>query len=199
MPHSSDQIVTSSAAPETGVFVWDPLVRVGHGMLVILFFVAYLTDDDFLTLHTWAGYGVAGYVVVRLVWGVVGPRHARFSDFACGPRAALRYLGQLVSFQAPRHMGHSPAGGFMVLVMLAILAATTVSGIVLLALEENAGPLASWLGGSGGGGWIEEVHEALANVMLTLIVLHVAGVLVASLVHGENLIRAMITGRKPAE
>ena len=200
MPHASDRIDASSAAPsdasETDVFVWDPLVRVGHWTLVVLFFTAYLTEDDFLTLHTWAGYGVGGYVVLRLVWGVVGPRPARFSDFACGPRAALRYLGQLASFQAPRHLGHSPAGGFMIVLLLAALAATTVSGMALLALEENAGPFAAWFGGVDRGGWVEEVHEFLANLTLALVVVHVAGVLVASLVHGENLVRKMITGRK---
>jgi cytochrome b len=183
------------------VAVWDPLVRIGHWLLLILFFVAYFTDDDFLTVHAWAGYGVASYVLLRLVWGLIGTRHARFSDFAYGPMSGLRYLKNLIRFRAERHVGHSPAGAVMVFALLTLLAVTTISGIVLLAIEDNAGPLSMWIGEVSretrrAWHWIEELHEIATHLTLALIFAHVAGVAFASIAHRENLVRAMITGRK---
>ena len=217
------------------VFVWDLLVRVGHWLLLVLFFVAYFTEDDLLTLHSWAGYGIAVYIVLRVIWGFLGTEHARFADFAYGPMSAARYLMDLLLFRARRYIGHSPAGGAMVFALLACLAVTTVSGIALLALEENAGPLAPWLGRGAyldkampdsisfsavarasdgeegrdephgerrdneGAEVLEEVHEFFSNLTLLLVILHIAGVIWASIVHRENLARAMVTGRKRAE
>jgi len=210
------------------IAVWDPLVRVGHWLLVLLFFVAYFTEDDLLTVHSWAGYGVSAYIVVRVVWGLIGPQHARFSDFAYGPVKAALYFKELILFQAKRYIGHSPAGGLMVFALLLSLSATTVSGMALLAVEENAGPFAPWLGrhvaleetlpvlsslvtsahasedddertGAERGEALEEIHEFFSNLTLVLVVLHIAGVALASLVHKENLARAMVTGRKRRE
>lgn len=217
------------------IFVWDLLVRIGHWLLVLLFFVAYLTEDDLLTIHSWAGYGVGVYLVIRVVWGFVGPKHARFADFVYGPVKAARYLMGLILFKAERYIGHSPAGGLMVFVLLFSLTATTVTGIALLAVEENAGPLASWLGRGAAleetlkglalsgaptrasedederdeannkntdeeiGEALGEVHEFFSTLTLLLIIMHIAGVLLASVVHRENLVRAMVTGRKRLE
>lgn len=204
--------------------VWDPIVRFGHWILAAAFFTAYLTED-FLVAHVWAGYAVAGVVAVRLLWGLAGTRHARFSDFVRSPRAVFRYLGDMLRHRARRYLGHNPAGGVMILALLFSLAVTASSGLVLYAYEEGAGPLAPLLveqtarDGRGadrpGYGddrddhdsrreheaeevW-EELHELFANLTLLLVVLHVAGVLLSSLAHRENLVRAMITGRKPAE
>ena len=98
--------------------VWDPLVRIGHWTLVIAFFTAYLSGDDLFNIHTWAGYVVAGYVLVRIVWGVIGTRHARFTDFVRGPGAVLGYLRSLFSGKAKDYAGHNPAGGAMVIALL---------------------------------------------------------------------------------
>lgn len=221
---------TDGGADGASIPVWDLLVRVGHWALVLLYFVAYVTEDDLLTLHSWAGYGVGGYIVMRVVWGVVGSRHARFSDFAFGPARAARYLKDLLLFRAKRYLGHSPAGGFMVFLLLLSLAATVLSGVALLAVEENAGPLAPWIGADAAAGhseialtlfvkparasddddedrkrgkkdsdFLEEIHEFFSSLTLFLIVVHVAGVLLASVVHRENLARAMISGRKRPE
>lgn len=205
-------------AADTGtVRVWDPVIRIGHWVLVAGFATAYLTEGAPQWLHSYAGYAIAAVVVLRLAWGFVGPRHARFSDFVTGPGRVIGYLRGLVTGRAARHARHSPAGGAMTVALLAALALTALSGMAMLAVEEGAGPLAGLVGaqsvpawtmedddhgehgdGGEGGETLEEIHEIAANATLLLIMLHVAGVIVASLAHRENLVRAMITGRKRA-
>lgn len=210
------------------VKVWDIFVRSSHWAVALGFFVAYLTEDDLITLHVWAGYLVGALVVLRLLWGFVGPRHARFSDFIAGPRKVLSYLMQLVSFRAPRHLGHSPAGGAMAIALWLGMVAIVWSGLEVYAIEEGKGPLAALSAspvvsgealvtaaqasedetdednegveseGDGNSAW-EEIHEVLSNLVMVLVVLHIAGVLLACLAHRENLVRAMIDGRKRAE
>lgn len=202
---------------ETGmVRVWDPLIRVGHWVLVVAFATAYLSEGEPQWLHSYAGYAIAVTVAVRILWGFVGPRRARFTDFVTGPGRVLQYLRDLVSGRAERHLGHSPAGGAMTVALLFALTLTALSGMATLAVEEGQGPLAgivtaqslpAWAmeedddhdeyGEQGeGGDAFEEIHEFAANATLLLIVLHLLGVLWASRVHGENLARAMISGRK---
>lgn len=123
------------------VRVWDAFVRVFHWSLASLFLVAYLSGDDGGGVHVYAGYGILGLIAARLVWGFVGGRHARFSDFLRSPAAALRYLKGLVTGTAPRTLGHNPAGGWMAMLLLVALLATGASGLVLYGLEGE-GPLA---------------------------------------------------------
>lgn len=177
------------------VYVWDPFVRLFHWALVVAFTVAYLTEDDFLKVHVWAGYVVGGLVVARIVWGFVGPAHARFADFIYSPAETLRYVRDLLLLRAERHLGHSPGGGAMVLLLLVLLAATVTTGLVVYGGEQQAGPLAG-LFTKGTGESVEEVHELLANITLALILAHIAAVVLASFVLRENLVRAMVTGYK---
>lgn len=220
------QDTTAAAAKhEMQVRVWDLFVRLFHWTVTVAFFITYFTEDDLLTLHVWAGYVIGALVVLRVLWGFFGPKHARFSDFIYPPAAVWRYALDLVRFRGRRYLGHSPAGGAMVLALLAGLAATVWTGLELYAVEENAGPLAyvSAPGASGARAdnppllrvssdeddakeargeredaeefW-EELHEVLANVMMALVILHIGGVALASVVHRENLPRAMVTGLK---
>ena len=180
--------------------VWDPLVRIFHWSLAGAFLVAYLTEDHFLTLHSWAGYSALGLVAFRLLWGFVGPRHARFSDFVKGPSAVIAYLKEATTLRAERHLGHNPAGGAMVVALLVTITLTGVSGMATLGAVEFTGPLTPYVSGIGhdGAEMLEELHELFANFTLLLVLAHLAGVALASFQHGENLPRSMVTGRKPA-
>ena len=182
------------------VRVWDIFIRFSHWTLATAFFIAYVTEDDLMTVHVWAGYVVGGLVILRIIWGLVGPRHARFTDFIYRPATVLRYLRDLVTLRAKRYIGHSPAGGAMVAALLLALIAVVGTGILLYGLHDGAGPLAH-LHGFGGRTFrrlVEGVHELASNLTLALVIAHIAGVLLASFAHSENLIVAMITGKKRA-
>lgn len=181
--------VDGNLAAVTGseVKVWDPLVRILHWALVILFAAAFISGDDRPRVHLWAGYGVLAIVAVRIVWGLVGSARARFRDFVAPPGRIKAYVRDMARGRPQRFIGHNPLGGVMVLAMLALL--LTISGTgVALTIE----PYKNWEA-------LIEAHEIASNAALALVVLHVAGVLVSSYQHGENLIRAMITGRKRPE
>lgn len=180
------------------VKVWDPFIRIFHWTLVTAFVVAYLTEDDLLGLHVWAGYIIIGLLFFRLVWGLVGTRHARFTDFIYSPTSIRAFLKNTLRLKAPRYLGHNPAGGLMVIVLLVMLVLISASGLVLYAVDEHAGPLASLLSGVGENweGILEGLHEFLVNSTVALVVVHIAGVVVESLVHRENLVQAMVTGLK---
>lgn len=194
--------------------VWDVLIRVFHWSLVVSFTVAYLTEDDFETLHAYAGYTVLALISFRVIWGFIGTRYARFSDFVCSPKEINSYLFSLLAGKPKHYLGHNPAGGAMIIALLLSLFATTISGLKVYGAEGH-GPLADnayeisvistahadddddsdeqenneeelW----------EEIHEFFANFTLLLVFLHIASVIIASHVHKENLVKAMITGKK---
>lgn len=170
--------------PQNQVLVWDLPVRVFHWLMVLCFAGAYLTAESerWRLLHVTLGYTMAGLVVFRLLWGLIGSRHARFSSFVRGPRAVARYVGSLLRGQPEHFTGHNPAGAIAIVALLGLALAVTASGWATY--NEIAGD------------WLEEVHEAAANTMLAIIGIHVAGVFVSSWMHKENLVRSMISGRK---
>ncbi len=184
----------------TSIKVWDPAVRIFHWTLVVAFTVAYISGEDFITLHSWAGYLILGLLMARLIWGFIGTQHARFSDFVRGPKTIKQFLKDTLRFKAQRYLGHNPAGGAMVILLMVSLLITIFTGLLVLGAEDNAGPLAAWFSGNESiwGEITEEAHEFFANFTVLLVLLHIAGVIVESLLHRENLVTAMITGFKPS-
>jgi cytochrome b len=177
------------------IHVWDPFVRVFHWTLVAGFTIAYLTEDDLLTVHVWAGYVVGALVVARVLWGFIGPEHARFSDFIYRPTTTSRYVRDLILLRGRRYLGHSPGGGYMVVALLVFIAATVVTGLIVYGGDQQAGPLAGMVTEATGEA-MEGVHEIVANIALALVFLHIAAVVFASFAHRENLVRSMVTGYK---
>jgi len=182
---SATTMAGRTARPAT-VRVWDPLVRLFHWSLVASFTIAWLSEDA-KALHQGAGYVVLALVAVRMIWGFVGSRHARFRDFVPRPQGLLAYLRGLRGGHPRRYLGHNPAGGAMIVLMLAMLILTGGSGW-LMTTDAFWGIV-----------WLKELHETAANLTVVLVFAHVAGVVFSSLAHRENLVLAMITGRKRAE
>jgi cytochrome b len=183
---------------ETKVKVWDPVVRIFHWTLVSAFIIAYVTEEEFLSLHAWAGYIVLSLVFLRILWGFVGTRYARFTNFVYRPHTVKQFLRDTLRLHAARYLGHNPAGGAMIILLLIALLLTTLSGLAIYGVEDNAGPFAGLLAGSGEF-WsdvFEAMHEFFANFTVFLVVLHIAGVIFESLIHGENLVSAMWHGYK---
>lgn len=266
------------------VKVWDPLIRIFHWSLVLAFAAAYLTGeewDEWEEVHEFGGYAALGLILFRIVWGFIGSKHARFSDFLYGPKTVVEYLKSLLTTHPKHYLGHNPAGGWMIILLMAGILTTGFSGLKLLAIEEGEGPFANLEapalisnaqadddrdeaherreseeamgvpvlqpgqemsaaqpaqdmqpvtqppvqemqmtqpvaqqpmqsarheddeeheGMEGeeeeGEEFWEEIHEVSANLTLFLVILHVLGVIVSSRLHGENLARAMVTGKK---
>jgi cytochrome b len=168
------------------ILVWDLPVRVVHWLLVASFAGAFLTADSerHRDLHVLFGATLVGLIVFRIVWGIVGTRYARFGSFAFGPQAILRYLWSIITLSPRRYLGHTPAGSWAIWLMLGLGIAAGVTGYG----AYNGGPE-----------WLEDTHEAFAWTLLGVVGVHVAGVLLSSVLHRENLVAAMITGRKRGE
>ena len=165
--------------------VWDPLVRIGHWTLVAGFAGAFLTEEGGIA-HQSAGYVVAAAVALRVAWGFVGPRQARFAGFVPGPRRFLAHLRDLGRGRERRYLGHNPAAGAMIVVLLGLMAVLAVSGWLQTTVRCF------------GAEWLESLHGTAANVALALVCVHVAGAIYESIRHRENLPWAMVTGRKRA-
>lgn len=187
------------------VKVWDIFVRIFHWTVVVSFFIAYVTEDDVMWLHELAGYTILLFVGARIVWGLIGTRFARFSNFIYKPSTVKQYLNDSIHFKAKRYLGHNPLGGVMVILLLVMLLLTSWSGIEAEGADDSVANIinielvkSAFADDDENGGnevW-EEIHEFFADVTLILIFIHVAGVIFSSIAHGENLVRAMITGRK---
>jgi cytochrome b len=166
--------------------VWDPFVRAFHWALAASFAVAWLSSENWESLHAASGYVAGALVALRVAWGFLGPRYARFAQFVHSPGAVIAYLKAIKDGSERRYIGHNPAGGAMIVVLLVAMAATAVSGWLLTTD-------AFW-----GSHVLQLVHSALAHGLLALVALHLIGVAIASLRHRENLARAMVVGVKRA-
>lgn len=173
-------------ASEATVRVWDPVVRVGHWLLVASVALAWFTHEGGGGWHEWIGYAALAIAVLRVGWGFVGPRHARFGSFVRSPSETMAYAKSVTGHREPRHLGHNPLGGWMIVALLAMVIAVGASGWLYTTDRF-------W-----GVEWVEELHEALAEALLLLVALHVGGVVFSSHRHRENLAGAMIHGRKRA-
>lgn len=169
------------------ILVWDFPTRIFHWSLALSFAGAWLTAESerYRDIHVMLGYTLLGLIVFRLLWGFLGSRYARFDSFLYGPQKVLGYLRSLLTAHPQHYVGHNPAGSWAIFLLLGLGLLAGVSGILLF--NEI-----------GGEEMFEEIHEVAANLMLAVVALHIAGVAVSSLLHRENLVRAMITGYKTA-
>lgn len=217
---------------QSTIQVWDIMVRIFHWSLVVAFIVAYLTSEEDNPLHIYAGYAVLGLICFRIIWGFVGSKYARFSNFVYSPSSVIAYIKSARAGQVPHYLGHNPLGGWMVLALLSTLFVVTLSGLKVYDIEEGkeqaaaassgfslitaaraeqeremeneveneneakAGTEAENEGDEGEEEFWEEIHEASTNFMLFLIALHILGVVVSNRLHKENLVIAMLTGKK---
>jgi cytochrome b len=164
--------------------VWDLPTRLCHWLLGGSFAVAFITaeSEPWRALHVISGYTAVGLIAFRLLWGLVGTRYARFSGFSFAPSRVFGYLKSLLAFRPQHHAGHNPAGSWAVVALLVLVAASGATG---WAAFNEVGP-----------GWLGDLHEGFANATLALVVVHVLAVIASSWLHRENLVRAMIDGRK---
>jgi cytochrome b len=176
-----------ASAPANRILVWDAPVRIFHWLMVLCFFGAYVTSESerWRLLHVTLGYTMIGLVGFRILWGLVGSRYARFATFVRGPKAITRYFGAILRGKPEHHTGHNPAGALAIIALLGLALAVAASGWATY----------NELGGE----WLEEAHEVVANLMMLLVGVHVLAVVLSSWLHRENLVGAMISGRKPGK
>ncbi len=153
----------SQAPQERSVRVWDPWVRISHWLVAAGFLAAYLSAEEVMPLHVWAGYLVATLVLLRVAWGLVGTRHARFADFVPSPARLAGYVRDIGRGRERRYLGHNPLGGVMALALLLALATTTTTGMMTLGAEEQAGPLQGLYAVQGGGASLALAPVAAAH------------------------------------
>ena len=178
----------NGAPARPAVRVWDPFVRIAHWTLVLTVAGAWLTQEGGGRWHEWLGYAALAVVIARIAWGQVGPPNARFSHFVRSPAATLRYAQQVMNHAEPRYIGHNPLGAYMIVMI--VITVILVSATGWLYTTDTF-----W-----GIEWVEELHEALSNVLIVFVTLHVAGVVFTSFRQRENLVGAMLHGSKrPAD
>lgn len=165
------------------VLIWDLPTRLFHWLLALSFIVAYFSADSerWALVHITCGYTFLALIIFRLIWGFAGSRYARFSEFVFKPSAVLRYLAGLFHGRPSHYAGHNPAGSLAILAVLSLGLTCGVSGWLIYAEDVC---------------WLDLTHEASAKLIMALVLVHVFGVLVSSRLHRENLVRAMIDGKK---
>ncbi len=182
------------------ILIWDAPTRLFHWSLALSFLGAWLSteSDRWLSIHVFLGYLMMSLIGFRVIWGLLGTHYARFSSFWYGPRAAWAYLRTVLNGTAARHIGHNPSGSLAIYLLLLLTLVVGFSGYFTLGTEEQQGLLAgatSLLQSR----MFKKLHELSAMLMLLLVFGHLAGVVVESVLHRENLARSMITGTKLAQ
>jgi len=184
MTITNDQLEADRVVQPASIKVWDLFVRIFHWSLVALFIITWITADEWSRIHELTGYAIAGLVGLRVVWGLIGSRHARFAYFVYKPSAVVSNVKDILNKKPRRYLGHNPAGGAMVLALLTMLLAVVGTGV--MSVSDMF-----W-----GVDWVEDIHKSAAYVVLGLVFLHIAGVILGSIQHRENLVRSMFTGLK---
>lgn len=164
--------------------VWDGVVRIFHWATVALCVLNLFILEEGARNHRYAGYALAGLLVLRILWGFIGSYHARFAHWLPTPAGVIAYLKETLKGRHPYYAGHNPLGSLMVLLLLACLVSTAVSGIL-----TEFGPLS-------GSHLMEEVHEFFAKTLQVAIFVHVLAVIALDRLVRGDLVRGMITGRK---
>lgn len=179
--------------------VWDLPTRIFHWTLVGLFVFLIVSGDlgdDLIEWHFYAGYLLSGLILFRVIWGVIGSRHSRFTSFVRDPITTVTYLKGMFSGKTAHHYGHNPAGGMMVIVLLILLALQVATGLVSTDDVIWDGPFYSAVSDQvaeiGG-----ELHESIQSLLQLLVVLHVAAILFHRFKYNDHLVPAMIHGKKP--
>jgi len=196
------QQTKSNRAEETKnatVRVWDRFLRFFHWTLVLCFVTAFISGEIHAsTIHVWVGYLLCVLLAARVYWGFHGSEYARFRAFIFPVSEALAYLRSMLKGNPRHYYGHNPAGALMVFTMFGLLALIFVSGLLTLGTIDFEGPLdfLANLVSDDMSYVFRHLHEFLPPVALALVLLHLLGVLVGSIQHRENLVRAMLTGKK---
>ena len=178
-----------------GVAIWDLPTRLFHWLLALCVGTNLIVDPRGpwqFPVHVAAGCGALGLVLFRIVWGFIGSRHSLFGDFVRAPRVIRHHFREMLTLRQERHIGHNPLGGWMVVALLAMTLATAITGLFSATRQGTGGPFVGLLGGQGLG----DIHGTLGNVMIFLVILHLCGVTLHYFVTRENIVGAMITGRK---
>ncbi len=186
--------MATTGTAQRRIQVWDVPTRLFHWSLLALVVIAWFTGEGeggTAATHRIAGEAIAGLLVFRVLWGFIGGEHARFADFAAGPKLVLEHVGDLFSATPKRHLGHNPLGGVAVFLLLLTTVFIVVTGLFSGGDEGASGLFA--------GAWgvnVGETHEVAFRVLQGLVVLHVLGVVVESWRARDALTPAMITGAK---
>ncbi len=185
----------------TRQLVWDLPVRVIHWLLLFAVAGAWLTHElpgDWFAWHVRCGYSVLVLVATRLLWGLVGTRHARFTSFVRGPRAVWNYARSLLTGHSPAYVGHNPLGALMVMALLGLLLTQACTGLFANDDVLNTGPLYGYVSDDFSHR-MTGLHHLIFNLILVAVALHVSAAFYYLLVKRENLILPMVTGRKPGD
>ncbi len=192
---------TNKIAPLQQLTVWDPVLRSFHWLLVIACFVSWWSEGQDIRVHIIAGTLMAGLLLFRLVWGVVGDRHALFHSFYPSITALRQHARELLQFKAGHYIAHTPIGSVMIFILLICLIMLAGTGMALMGLQMGIGLLANW---SATASFetellLQNIHLWCFTILQLLVAIHLAGVLVESLLQRRNLVMAMITGKKTKE
>ncbi len=186
----------AGAGEHNDTMVWDFPLRAFHWALAGGFFTAYWSAKyHHGEIHAATGYALCILLFARLLWGFLGSRYSRFASFIFPPRETVRYFKEMLQGRPRHYPGHNPAGALMVFAMLALLLLILFTGLATLSLIDFEGPLPLHADDQTSYA-IRHLHAFLINIALTLVALHLLGVITGSIQHGENLVRAMVTGRK---